>query len=192
MLAATLAGCGNLLKSEKPVKRVFMLRPLAGDSGAGADMTGRIDLETDARVVPGLDTDRILALGNDASLMPIGNARWPDNMPEVFSSVIRRSLANTGRYTPTSPRRSRLDDNASLLVEVQSFYGIRSAGAVIRAEISLQADIDCHDRRKVLHISDSESVEDSSLSAIVAAHQRALDGATRELIAALDDHCGET
>ena len=43
--------------------------------------------------VPGLDTDRVLALSTDARLNQYANARWPDHLPEVLTSVMKRSLA---------------------------------------------------------------------------------------------------
>ncbi len=188
LLVLSLGTCSGLLKSGKPVKKVFLLQPLSSESLSTAQSGETLPLQLTSGVVPGLDTDRILVLGRDSSLTPVANARWADNLPEVFSSVMRRSLANSGRYAPTD-RRGKADNQASLHLEVQAFFGIGSGDETHNAEIALEVVIECLGASHTLHISDSEIIGSGSLSRIVAAHQRALDSATRQLISALDRHC---
>ena len=92
-----LSACSGLLESGQPAKQYYMLSPvqLASSSPANGDQPLTLSISA----VPGLDTDRIQALGSDAALNRYANARWPDHLPEVVGSVLKRSLASQGGST---------------------------------------------------------------------------------------------
>ena len=190
VLSALLVGaCSGLLKSDQPTKHVFLLQPLSS-SAASAVTAEPMPLVISSRVVPGLDTDRILVLGYDASLTPVANARWADNLPEVMNSIVRRSLTLSGRYAPAFDDRKKVGLDSQLQLELQAFYGIGTAsGEPDRVEIKIEGRLTCQDTQHAIQIDQSESVNGSGLSRIVAAHQGALNEAMEALLHALDTHC---
>ena len=67
-----------------------------------------------------------MALGADARLNRYSNARWPDHLPEVLTSVLRRSLEATGSYV-TGESSGHGADNWRLQLEARKFYGLQDA-----------------------------------------------------------------
>ena len=190
ILSALLVGaCSGLLKSDQPTKHVFLLQPLSTTAASGVT-ADPMPLVISLRVVPGLDTDRILVLGYDASLTPVANARWADNLPEVMNSMVRRSLTLSGRYAPAFDDRKKVGQDSQLQLELQAFYGIGSAsGEPDRVEIKIEGRLTCLDTQHAIQIDQSNSVSGTGLSRIVAAHQGALNDAMEALLRALDTHC---
>jgi ABC-type uncharacterized transport system auxiliary subunit len=97
LLTLLLASCSGVMDSAQPARQYYMLVPYAGSAGTSDPSTGPV-LSVAVSAVPGLDSNRVQALSSDARLSPYANARWPDHLPEVLSSVIQRSLASTGRF----------------------------------------------------------------------------------------------
>jgi len=188
LLASFLTACSGVLTSEQPAKKYYTLMPY----GAGGH-PGSIDspaLALTLTVVPGLDTDRILALGADASLHRYANARWPDNLPEVLTSVMRRSLLASGHFSAVEASGRKAEGRWGLKLEVQQFYGIRnSAGVTSSVLVDMAGELDCGGSNHQLAVSASTAVPEERLSAIVAAHQASLDEATRQLLARTSELC---
>ena len=188
-LTAFITACGGVLTSEHPVRQTYLLEPssLESTDSAGDPWPA---LELSVKAVPGLNTDHIQALSTDASLKHYANARWADFLPEVLSSVIRRSIASTGQFesvsTTTAPRR----DDWSLILEVQQFYGIQDyAGTTSSVAVSFEEVLACREQIHQLHLSFSRPVSEERLSVVVKAHQQALDDATKQLVSELSKHC---
>lgn len=183
-----LAACSGLLTSGQPPRQVYLLQPLASaDSGGGKTV-----LHFGLTVIPGLDTDRILALGPDARLLPYANARWPDHLPEVLHSVLRRSLESTGRFENVGSGGVAASDQWQLDLELQAFHGILDGARGTRSvRAQLVGRISCDGRASSLYLTDAAAVAQDRLAAVVAAHQAALDGVTRKLIDTIDSTCGE-
>jgi len=194
VLSLLLGACSGLLKSDQPVKQLFMLHPLSPPSSSTVNSQAEpLPLVISARVVPGLDTDRILVLGPDSSLTPVANARWADNLPEVISSVVRRSLSLSGRYAPEFDGPNRHRQSTRLQLELQAFYGTRNYDAETeRVEIMIEGRIECLEAKHAIRISRDTAVGGTSLTRIVSAHQRVLDEAMEELLSLLDTHCSNT
>lgn len=185
----TLAGCGSVLESGKPARHEYLLRPPsapATDAVAGAP-----SLVLSVSAVPGLDTDRILVLGDDARLNPVANAHWADNLPEVFRSVARRSLADSGRFTGVGVGGMARPDEWQLDMELQAFYGEQdAAGRTERVRLRLEASLRCGGNRERLMIEEQAPADASSVAELVAAHQRVTDAALRPLPDRIVAICG--
>lgn len=184
-----LAACSGVMNSAQPARQYYMLMPLSGsavnDAGGQAP---RLSMSLDA--VPGLDTDRVQALGSDAQLNRYANARWPDHLPEVLTSVIQRSLASTGRFADVNVASRATGGNWFLQLEVQKFYGLQdAAGNTGSVTIALSGSIECGEHRAAFKLDDTVAVNAERLSEIVAAHQRGLDGVTQQLLNKISEAC---
>ena len=174
-----LAACSGVMDSKQPARQVYMLAPYSGAANAATPAQGP-ELSMTVSAVPGLDTDRVQALSSDARLNQYANARWPDHLPEVLTSVMNRSLASTGRFSAVEESTRASGDGWLLLLEVQQFYGIRNAsGDTSAVIIEMTGSIECSGLRGSFSLSDSNPVSEERLSAVVAAHQRGLDNVTR-------------
>jgi len=184
-----LSGCSGVMDSTQPAKRYYMLMPLSGTSegGTGESLPG---LVMNLTAVPGLDTDRIQALGSEAQLIRYANARWPDHLPEVLSSVMQRSMQSAGRFSEVEVASRPDSENWFLQLEVQKFYGLRNAGGTTsQVNVQIAGIIECGDRRTTFTVDDSAPVSSERLSAVVAAHQQSLDGATRKILGQMGENC---
>ena len=188
LAAVVLSACSGVLTSDQPAKRYYTLMPLSG-----TPLTGDADAPTLAlrlTAVPGLDSDRIQALGPDASLQRYANARWPDHLPEVLGSVLRRSLEASGRFSGVSAGARAPAGAWSLDLEIQQFYGVRSAAGATRSVlVELAGELACGDRRRTIRLRHESPVGEERLAAVVAAHQEGLDAVTRELLSNIESIC---
>jgi ABC-type uncharacterized transport system auxiliary subunit len=183
-----LAACSGVMDSAQPAKQYYMLAPCCDSSAGGADPGPALVLTVGA--VPGLDTDRVLALSGDARLNQYANARWPDHLPEVLTSVIKRSLASSGRFSDVTAGGRAKDGGWFLQLEVQQFYGIRGAsGNTSSVVVEVSGSIECGDKRHAFTLTDSNTVGEERLSGVVAAHQRGLDEVTRQVMAEIAQSC---
>jgi ABC-type uncharacterized transport system auxiliary subunit len=141
-------------------------------------------------VVPGLDTDRIMALNPDAMLSPYANARWPDHLPEVIASVMKRNLAATGKFSTIEASSSLSADGWLLDLELQQFYGIQSStGETSNVRVEMVGSLECGGNMTAVNLSESNPVAQERLAAVVAAHQRGLNGVTRQLLEQINQTC---
>lgn len=183
-----LTGCGSVLTSEQPARQDYLLRPYL----ATAPADGRVKPELALRVavIPGLDTDRILALGVDARLNNYANARWPDHLPELLASVMQRSLESSGRFASVQVAATGAADPWTLDVELREFYGIQNAaGLTSSVRVGLAGRLACADQVHAFSVEESARVAEERLAVVVAAHQAALDSVTRQLIDRMQTLC---
>ena len=182
-----LQACGGLLTSEQPARQYYLLQ--AVDLLAASNSEGP-ELALEISAVPGLDTDRIQALGPDARLQPYGNARWPDHVPEVLASTLQRSLESAGQFATV-----RIADRAPasgwlLQLEVREFYGVHDgSGGTSSVRVSLAGGIRCGTARYPLELREESPVAAQRLANVVAAHQAGLDGVTRQLVERIEQLC---
>lgn len=182
-----LQACSGVLTSEQPAKQYYLLQPF--DVGTASTGQGP-ELALQVSAVPGLDTDRIQALGPDARLQPFGNARWPDHVPEVLTSTLQRSLESTGQFSAVRTAGRAPAGGWLLHLEVREFYGVQDeAGATPSVRVYLAGDISCGDQNHPLSLRDKRPVAAQRLANVVAAHQAGLDGVTRQLIERIEQQC---
>lgn len=191
LLAATvqIAACSGLLTSDTVARQYYQLDPYTGYSSATTGGAWPV-LIISVSAVPGLDTDHIQALSTDARLIQYANARWADFLPEVLTSVVRRSLASTGRFEMVKTTPGRAIDQWSLALEVQQFYGILdTAEGTASVKVRFEGYLRCHEREHQLLLNASKQVPADRLAVVVRAHQQALDDTSRQLMQALMNKC---
>jgi len=175
-MSMLLAACSGVMDSKQPARQYYMLTPYSGAAETASPAQGP-ELSLSVSAV-------------DARLNQYANARWPDHLPEVLTSVMKRSLASTGRFSAVEESARASGDGWLLLLEVQQFYGIRNASGDTSAVIvEMTGSIECNDLRSSFTLSDSNPVGDERLSAVVAAHQRGLDDVTRQLLEQISKTC---
>jgi len=183
-----LAACSGVMDSKQPARQVYMLTPYSGSAAASPTQVTELSMTVSA--VPGLDTDRVQALSSDARLNQYANARWPDHLPEVLTSVMKRSLMSTGRFSAVEKSTRASGDGWLLVLEVQQFYGIRNiSGNTSAVIVEMTGSVECNDLRGSFTLSDSNPVGDERLSAVVTAHQQGLDDVTRQLLDQINKTC---
>jgi ABC-type uncharacterized transport system auxiliary subunit len=184
-----LTACSGVMNSAQAAKQYYMLMPLTGASMENTDAQTP-GLAMNLTAVPGLDSDWIQALGTDARLTRYANARWPDHLPEVLTSVIQRSLAATGRFSPVDVAPRSTGGAWFLRLEVQKFYGLQDAdGQTKSVVVELYGSIECGDHRESFTLNEAVPVGGERLSTVVAAHQQGLDKVTQELLDKIAGAC---
>jgi uncharacterized lipoprotein YmbA len=176
-----ITGCSGVLESGKPSRQVYMLHsPSAAPGGSADEPAGSLVLSV--HVVPGLDTDQVQVLGTDARLLPAANARWADNLPEVFTSITRRYLSDTRQFKAVHVGSIARPDEWLVELELQAFYGIQGgSGATTGVELKLEVMLRCNGQQHIQQIEKQTGVSGDTLASLVAAHQQALDAAMQEL-----------
>jgi len=113
ILIVSLTGCSGLTRSDQPATKTWWLEPYAGMAHEVSPGAPKL-VEISVTVVPGLDTDRILTLSDDAQLNDFAAARWADNLPErlypsVQGEVLKIVIYNWrfGSFLPISAHQAR-------------------------------------------------------------------------------------
>jgi ABC-type uncharacterized transport system auxiliary subunit len=138
-----------------------------------------------------LDTDRILILQSGARLNHYEAARWPDNVPEVLESLLRRTVESTGDYARVSGGRGTRSADWQLELEVREFYTVAASSAgTSKVRVALSGYVNCHDTDHVISLLANVDLYDERLSVIVAAHEKALHEVSRQMVSQLSLACG--
>jgi ABC-type uncharacterized transport system auxiliary subunit len=180
LACALLTACGSVLDSGKPARQVYLLHtPSASASTTGSTYP---NLLISVTAVPGLDSDRIMALGRDARLVPVANTHWPDHMPEVFTSIVRRYLSESRQFRSVQQGGIPRPGEWQLTLELQAFYGLLdNSGNTASVLLKMEGLVRCGGTEHVLRITEETGVESASLASLVAAHQRVLNAAMEGL-----------
>jgi ABC-type uncharacterized transport system auxiliary subunit len=188
LATTTMLACSGVLESNKPAREIYLLQP-----PGGSPATPAIDAPTLAlslSTVPGLDTDNILALSPNSRLIPIANAHWPDNLPEVMSSLSRRSLIDSGLFSRVNLNDLARPGEWQLQLELQAFYGIQGTdGNITTVLMQLEGTMRCGDNNAVFRLDNRATVGSASLADVVAAHQQALGTTLQQLPARIQETC---
>jgi ABC-type uncharacterized transport system auxiliary subunit len=184
-----LLTCCGVLESGKPARQVYLLQTPAAPAHVRPQENAPA-LIISVTAVPGLDTDRILVLAQDARLNPVANAHWPDHMPEVFTSIIRRYLSDSQQFNTVIQGNIARPGEWLLELELQAFYGTQgAAGAISGVVLELEGLLRCNGERHVLRMAQQASANGENLTGLVAAHQRVIDAALNELPADIVEAC---
>jgi ABC-type uncharacterized transport system auxiliary subunit len=185
-----IAACAGTLDSEQPAERTYWLTPLIAQ-GADSASDSLPSLVVTVGAAPGLDTDRMLILQTGARLNHYQAARWPDNVPEVLESLLRRTLESTGEYARVSGGKDTRSADSQLELEVREFYTVAGSSAGARkVRVALSGYVNCHDADHALSLLAEVDLGDERLSLIVAAHERALHEVSMSLVSQLSQACG--
>jgi ABC-type uncharacterized transport system auxiliary subunit len=141
--ASALGGCGGMLTSDQPPEHVYWLEAVTLQVGE-PNTESLPDLVVAVRVMPGLDTDRILVKGPGARLNYYAGARWPDHLPEVVTAAVRLSLESSCRFNRVSSGSQVRRTEWSLELELREFFAVvTTAGTPPQIHVKLAGHLDC-------------------------------------------------
>lgn len=187
--AMTLAGCSGMLTSDQPPEHVYWLEAvsLRLDEPPAENLP---DLIVSVRVVPGLDTDRILVKGPGARLNYYAGARWPDHLPELVTATLRLSLESSGRFDHVSSGSQIRRDEWSLDLELREYFAVvTTAGTPPQVHVKLAGHLNCGAGDIAVSAANTALAKEDKLSAIIAAYQSATDNALISLGGQLQARC---
>ena len=121
LIITGLSACSGLTKSDKPAVTSWWLTPYTGTPQV-APLGSVSSVSVSVIVVPGLDTDRILTLSQDSEFKPYSAARWVDNLPELTTSLVSRTLEASGRFEIAFGQPRSGSGNCDLQLEVRKFF----------------------------------------------------------------------
>jgi ABC-type uncharacterized transport system auxiliary subunit len=183
ILALSVSACGGLTHSDKPATNTWWLEPYTGmTQQTPSDPAPLVAISI--TVVPGLDTDRILTLSDDAVLNQFAAARWADNLPELLTSLVSRTLEASGRFDIASGRAGGGSESCELQLELQVFFAhLSSSGQTTGVQVAIEGRFQCESDEPVpLKLNASIPVNDERMSVIVAAFQQAMNSAMKDMI----------
>ncbi len=188
-LVVLAAGCTSLLTSDAPAERVYWLESrISASPPTQAARATSISVRISA--APGLDTDRLLIRGPGAILSSYAGARWTDNAPEVFDTLIRTALENSGRFIRVTSGRSGGLADWTLDLELRAFFAlVASASSLPTISIEFRGSLQCMEAEVPMRIASQAPVPQVTLTAIVDGYQRAVDSSLRQLLDKLPSAC---
>ncbi len=182
-----LAACSGLLNSGQPAERVYWLEPLVVQ-GANSTDSALASIAISVSAAPGLDTDRLLILGPEARLNHYAAARWPDNIPEVFESLLVITLESTGLYSRVARGSANRSAQQQLELEIRELYVLADSGDNAHTvRMVLSGYLTCPDSDRAISLQAAVSIDDNRLSWIVAAYQQAFNDVSRQLVTQLSE-----
>ncbi len=183
ILALSVSACGGLTRSNRPATNTWWLEPYTGVTQETPSVPVSL-VAISITVVPGLDTDRILTLSDDAELNQFAAARWADNLPELVTSLVGRTLEASGRFEIVSGRAGGSSANCELRLELREFFASLSpSGQTTGVQVAIEGRFQCESDEPVpLKLNASIPVHDDRMSVIVAAFQQAMNSAMKDMI----------
>lgn len=174
--------CSGLTQSDKPAISKWWLEPYV--AGQAVTIDSPVNVAVSVKVVPGLDSDRILTLSDNAELGQFASARWADHVPELLTSLLGRSLQATGQFIVVSESAASRAGNCLLELEIREFFAdLGPGGNTTGISISSYGSYQCSpDAPLVVQSNISVPVADESMGVIVAAFQKGMDQMTQELL----------
>ena len=186
ILALSVSACGGLTRSDQPATKTWWLEPYVGMTEKTSPDAVKL-VAISVRAVPGLDTDRILTLADDAQLSQFSAARWADNLPELVTSLVGRTLESSGHFEIVSGRAGGGSEDCNLQLELQEFFArLGRSGQTSGVRVIIDGRYQCESVEPVvLKLNASVPVHDDRMSLIVAAFQQALDSVMKEMLETL-------
>lgn len=186
LLILGLGGCTGLTHSSQPAVRTWLLRPYLPAASEAVERPDRVRVTV--TTIPGLDSDRILTFSSESELNHFAAGRWADNVPELTVSLVNRTLQKSGRFEIVSPRRSGEPEDCDLHLVVDEFYAtVGPSGHTSGARIAMEGRYACRGGPAAnIELNSDVPVGSQSMSAIVAAFQRAVDDVMAQLLQALE------
>ena len=183
-MTLVLNACGSLTKSDEPPVISWWLEPFTAKAMATASDEPLVSVNVVVKVVPGLDTDQILALSEAAAIRPYSSARWVDNLPDLIDSLVSRTLTASGRFDVGSSRGSNETGNCDLHLELSEFFGLLSAsGQTTEVRVVIEGRYQCESGTSLpLTLEASIPLQDKRMSIIVAAFQQATDTVLQDML----------
>jgi len=183
ILILSISACSGLTRSDKPANKTWWLKPYAAKvQNLPSEPVPLVAVSVTA--VPGLDTDRILTLSDSAELNQYAGARWADNLPELVTSLVGRTLEASGRFDVVSDHTGGGSGNCDLSLELREFFSqLGPTGQTSGVRVAIDGRYQCESAEAVsIHLDASIPVHDDRMSIIVSAFQRAMDGVMRDML----------
>lgn len=182
-IAMLLGACSGLNRSDAPANKTWWLKPYTGMAQM-AFPTAVLPVAVDVSVVPGLDTNRILTLADNAQLNHYAAARWVDNLPELLTSLTARTLQATGRFQVETGRSTGNADGCRLQLEVKEFFAtITPSGQTTSVRVVADGGYQCGAGTPIaITLNTAVPVAGGRMESIVAAFQQALDAVMEDLL----------
>lgn len=186
-----LSACSGLLESPQEADRTFILTPVVPPV-AGISISHNELLKLKLRVVPGLDTDRLVTVSDSTELSYFSAARWPDNLPEFTGSLIERSLRAHGWQMTNPSKKTLAGESCELQIEIEKFYTLLdSAGQPFNVQIQWDGYYSCEAFSVPVRVSESVQLGQKDIKSIVKAFQQgfalAMQSTIRQMSAAGSD-----
>jgi len=177
-----IGACSGLTQSDKPAITKWWLEPYVAGQVALADSP--VGVAVSVTVVPGLDTDKILTLSENAELGQFASTRWADHAPELVESLLSRSMQATGKFVVVPESVASRPGGCLLELEFREFFAkIGASGTTTAVSISSYGSFQCKpDTSLVIQSDISIPVADERMSVIVAAFQKGMDQMTRDIL----------
>lgn len=186
ILTLSVSACSGLTSSDQPATKTWWLKPYASMNQEKPSDPALL-LATSVTVIPGLDTDRILTLSDNAELNQFAAARWADNLPELLTSLVNRTLEASGRFEVVSGRGGGASEDCDLQLELREFFAeLNSSGQTTGVRVAIDGRYQCDSADPTdLHLNASIPVHDDRMNVIVAAFQQALDSVMKDALGQL-------
>ena len=185
-IAFAVSACGGLTRSDKPAISTWWLKPYTGTLQM-AYPKAVLSVAVTVTVVPGLDTDQILTLSDNAELNHISGARWADNLPELLTSLVARTLQAAGRFKIVSDYDGKAEEDCNLELELRQFFTtLNPAGQTSEVNIAINGQYQCGSAEPIVVTSSaSVPVDNVRINVIVAAFQKATDMVMEDILSQL-------
>jgi ABC-type uncharacterized transport system auxiliary subunit len=168
------------LDSPAAIDRTFILTPV--DAPASPTRHEEV-LRLRLRVVPGLDTDRLVTISIDAELNHFAAARWPDNLPEFSHSLMERSFNAHGWLTSDQSNQADGRESCELNLQIEKFYTlIDSAGQPTSVQIQWDGLYRCENSLTPVRASGNVPVGQKDTNGVVRAYQQGFNLAMHSTI----------
>ncbi len=183
LLILVVTSCAGLTRSEQAATRTWLLHP--GGQGASAAASAPVTgISITVTAIPGLDNDRILTLSGEGELNHISGARWADNVPELVTSLVARTLQQTAYFDVDSSRSDSAPKDCGLQLLIQEFYVIiGSAGHTSAVRLAMTGTYRCRTGKyQAINLNASIPVQDPRMGDVVAAFQHGMDDMLAQLL----------
>lgn len=119
--ASALGGCNAIsaLNAASTPLDTYDLSPAAGASGGRRSSRTLLVARPEASAA--IATDRIMVKPDAASITYLPDARWSDELPDVFQSLLVRSISGTGRLGYVGKSEGGPIPDTALLVRMDAF-----------------------------------------------------------------------
>jgi cholesterol transport system auxiliary component len=131
VLGLLFTGCSGGLHSSAPPEQAYLLRaPPAVAPGSAPAVAGGLLRVARPLAVPGLTSDRIMAVRGGHRLDAYARSRWAGPLPEVVGALTVETLRASGRFASVEEDRSPIAADYVLRVTLRHFEAeYFSAGA---------------------------------------------------------------
>lgn len=137
-----LPGCAAISAlSGEPVRDMFELRPPV-DTPRTCGQGSRIELVIEPPKTSGsLDSDRIMIRPNALQAEYLGDSRWSDPLPEMFRTLLVRSLGSYDIFRHVGRDPLGLSGDVAMLTEITRFNAAIGPDGAVSVELQVNAQL---------------------------------------------------